>query len=75
MFGLSTELITKGKLVTVRDSSVDVSSVSPSLETTCEWCSLRTQRKYIPKFVFVACVNYMFFVLLLFLHYPQSKRV
>ena len=30
MFGLSTELITKGKLATVkRDSSADVSSVSP----------------------------------------------
>ena len=30
MFGLSTKLITKGKLATVRDLRAEVSSVSPS---------------------------------------------
>ena len=32
MFGLSTELITKGKLATVKRFECDVSSVSPSSE-------------------------------------------
>ena len=31
MFGLSTELITKSKLVTVRNKAADISSVSPLL--------------------------------------------